>query len=133
MDNDDTSVQLLPDDMSVAGPSGMATGGMMPLDGMPPGGEFPPYAEQVGPPPMVGPMYPPNMPMQYPPGMMGYPTNCEEVAPGRARLSADVDLMLLRPQIAESAAGSAPLVPSITPITKVRTSGPAPVVPASVA
>lgn len=105
VDNDDASVQLLPDGGSVMDPSGMATGGMMPLDGMPPMGEFPAYAEQVGPPPMVGPMYPPNMPMQYPPGMMGYPTGANEMPPDRAHFSADVELSLLRPQIAESAAG----------------------------
>jgi hypothetical protein len=105
VDNDDASVQLLPEEGAVADPSAMATGGLMPLDGMPPTSEFPPYAEQVGPPPMVGPMYQPNIPMQYPPGMMGYPTNESDVQPGRARLSADVELMLLRPQIAESAVG----------------------------
>src|SRR6476646_4821985 len=48
VDNDDSSVQLLPDDSSVMYPSDAATGGLMPLDGMRPGGEFPPYAEQVG-------------------------------------------------------------------------------------
>src|SRR4051812_27031448 len=56
VDNDDASVQLLPDGGSVMDPSGMAAGSLMPLDGMPPMGEFPSYAEQVGP-PMVGPMY----------------------------------------------------------------------------
>lgn len=81
VDNDDASVQLLPDDTSMADPSAMATGSMMPLDGMPPTSEFPPYAEQVGPPGMVGPMYQPNMPMQYQPGMMGYPTNGDRAAP----------------------------------------------------
>jgi hypothetical protein len=105
VDNDDSSVQLLPEEGSVVDPSGMAAGGMMPLDGMPPTGQFPPYAEQVGPPPMVGPMVPPNMPMQYPPGMMGYPTGCNEAPPRRARVSADIELMMLRPQIAESAVG----------------------------
>ncbi len=105
VDNDDTSVQLLPDGVPVADPIGSAPGGLMPLDGMAPMGGFPPYADQVGPPGMVGPMYPPNMPMQYPPGMMGYPTGGNEAPPGRARLSADIELMLLRPQIAESAAG----------------------------
>ena len=43
---------------AVMDPSGMAAGGMMPLDGMPPMGEFPPYAEQVGPPPHGGPDVP---------------------------------------------------------------------------
>ncbi len=105
VDNDDASVQLLPEDGAVSDPSGMATGGLMPLDGMPQGGEFPAYAEQIGPPAMVGPMYPPNMPMQYPPGMMGYPTGGCDPPPARSRLSASVDLMLLRPQIAESAVG----------------------------
>jgi hypothetical protein len=104
VDNDDASVQLLPDGGSVMDPSGMAAGSLMPLDGMPPMGEFPPYAEQVGP-PMVGPMYPPNMPMQYPPGMMGYPTGGNDAAPQRARLLADIELMLLRPQIAETTIG----------------------------
>jgi hypothetical protein len=104
VDNDDASVQLLPDEGSVVDPSGMAAGSLMPLDGMPPMGEFPLYAEQVGP-PMVGPMYPPNMPMQYPPGMMGYPTGGNDAPPQRARLSADIDLMLLRPQIAETTIG----------------------------
>jgi hypothetical protein len=107
VDNDDASVQLLPDEGAVD-PSGMATGSLMPLDGMPQGmpqgGEFPPYAEPIGP-PMVGPMVQPNMPMQYPPGMMGYPTGACDAPPARARLSADVELMLLRPQIAESAVG----------------------------
>jgi hypothetical protein len=102
-------VQLLPDDMSATDPSAMATGGLMPLDGMAPMGQFPAYAEQVGPPVMVGPMCPPSMPMQYPPGMLGYPTGGiaggVAAAPTRPRLSADVELMLLRPQIAETAAG----------------------------
>ena len=105
VDNDDASVQLLPDEGSAMEPSGMAAGGMMPMDGMAPMGQFPPYAEQVGPPPMVGPMYPPNMPMQYPPGMMGYPTGGCDAPPARSRLSADVELMLLRPQIAETSVG----------------------------
>jgi hypothetical protein len=104
VDNDDASVQLLPDGDSGVDPSGMAAGSLMPLDGTPPMGDFPPYAEQVGP-PMVGPMYPPNMPMQYPPGMTGYPTGGCDPPPARSRLSADVELMLLRPQIAESAVG----------------------------
>ena len=105
VDNDDASVQLLPDGGSVVDPSAMGTGGLMPFDGMPPAGQFPPYAEQVGPPGMVGPMYPPNMPMQYPPGMMGYPTAGNDMQPDRARLSVDVQLMMLRPQIAETATG----------------------------
>ena len=105
VDNDDGSVQLLPDEGTAVDPSGMASGSLMPLDGMPQGGEFPAYAEPIGPPPMVGPMCQPNMPMQYPPGMMGYPTGACDVPPGRARLSADVELMLLRPQIAETATG----------------------------
>jgi hypothetical protein len=104
VDNDDTTVQLLPDDAPGADPSAMATGGLMPLDGMPTG-EFPAYGEQIGPPPMVGPMYPPNMPMPYPPGMMGYPTGGIETPPDRARLSAVIELMALRPQIEETAAG----------------------------
>jgi hypothetical protein len=107
VDNDDSSVQLLPEEGAVD-PSGMATSSLMPLDGMPQGmpqgGEFPAYAEPIGP-PMVGPMAQPNMPMQYPPGMMGYPTGACDAPPARARLSADVELMLLRPQIAETATG----------------------------
>jgi hypothetical protein len=43
--------------------------------------------------------------MQYPPGMMGYPTGGCDMPPDRAHLSADFELSLLRPQIAESAAG----------------------------
>lgn len=102
VDNDDTSVQLLPDGGSVMDPSGTATGGMMPLDSMPQTGQFPPYAEQIGPPGMVGPMCPPNMPMQYPPGMMGYPTGGSDAQADRAQLSADIELSLLRPQVAET-------------------------------
>jgi hypothetical protein len=105
VDNDDSSVQLLPDGDSVMDPSGTTTGGLMPLDGMPQSGQFPPYAEQIGPPGMVGPMCPPNMPMQYPPGMMGYPTGGNEEQADRAHISADIELSLLRPQIAESGAG----------------------------
>jgi hypothetical protein len=57
-------------------------------------------------PPMVQPMVAqPYMPTPYPPGMMGYPTEGVEVPPGRAQLSADVELMWLRPQIAETNAG----------------------------
>jgi hypothetical protein len=106
VDNDDSSVQLLPDDMSISDPSGVATGGLMPLDGAAPTCDFPPFAPQVGPPGMVGPMYPqPYMPMQYQPGMMGYPTGGSDVPPDRAQLTADIELSLLRPQIAETAAG----------------------------
>src|SRR5262249_20305957 len=84
----------------------MATSSMMPMDGMPPGGEFPGYAEPMGPPQMAQPMVQqPYMPMAYPPGMMGYPTEGAEVAPPRTRVSADVERMMLRPQIAESATG----------------------------
>jgi hypothetical protein len=107
VDNDDSSVQLLPEEGAVD-PTGLATSTLMPLDGMPQGmpqgGEFPPYAEPIGP-PMVGPMVQPNMPMQYQPGMMGYPTGACDAPPARARLSGDVELMLLRPQIAQTAAG----------------------------
>jgi hypothetical protein len=102
LDNDDASVQLLPDGMSDMDPSMAANGGLMPLDCMPPTGQFPPYAEQIGPPGMVGPMCPPNMPMQYPPGMMGYPTCGNEEQADRAHVSADIELSLLRPQIATS-------------------------------
>jgi hypothetical protein len=102
VDNDDSSVQLLPEEGSAMYPGGAATGDLMPLDGMRPSGEFPPYAEQVGPPGMVGPMGPPNMPMQYSPGMMGYPTGGIQEQPDRARFSADIELSLLRPQIAEN-------------------------------
>jgi hypothetical protein len=109
-DSGDGSVQLLPDDAPMADPTALATSGMMPMDGMPPQGQFPAYAEQIGPPqmgpPMVQPMIAqPYMPTPYPPGMMGYPTEGCEVPPSRARLSADVELMWLRPQIAETSAG----------------------------
>src|SRR5262249_9568709 len=103
--NDDSSVQLLPEPGSAMYPSGESGDALMPIDGMRPAGEFPPYAEQVGPPGMVGPMAPPNMPMAYPPGMMGYPTGGSPEQADRARLSADVELSLLRPQITENAVG----------------------------
>jgi hypothetical protein len=106
VDNDDSSVQLLPEEQAMGDPTAMTAGSLMPLDGMPQGGEFPVNADQIGPPPMVQPMMQqPYMPMQYQPGMMGYPTECAEAAPRRARLSADVEFMMLRPQIAESAVG----------------------------
>jgi hypothetical protein len=105
VDNDDASVQLLPDGGSAVDPSGMGRGGLMPLDGMPSTGQFPPYGDQIGPPGMAGPMCPPNMPMQYPPGVLGYPTGENQEQADRAQLSADIELSLLRPQVAESAAG----------------------------
>jgi hypothetical protein len=85
VDNDDGSVQLLPDDMSMSG--GMASGSMMPLQGMgpmDPGGQYPVYADQMLPGmPMYGqPIYAqPYQPMYGAPGpgfigpqpMMGYP------------------------------------------------------------
>ena len=105
VDNDDSSVQLLQEEMPPAGqPEMMSSDSLMPLDGMQPVAPFPAYGEQVGPPGMVAPMCPPGMPMAYPPGMLGYPTvDVEE--PKRTRFSADIELMMLRPQIAETATG----------------------------
>jgi hypothetical protein len=110
VDNGDASVQLLPDDAPMTDPSALATSAMLPMDGMQPQGEFPMYGEQIGPPqmgpPMMQPMVPqPYMPTPYPPGMMGYPTEGCDVPRARAQVSADVELMWLRPQIAETTAG----------------------------
>ncbi len=105
VDNDDSSVQLLQEELPGGESTEMATDSLMPLDGMQPVGQFPAYDEQVGPPVMVGPMSPPGMPMAYPPGVLGYPTGSMEEAPGRSRFSADIELMMLRPQIAETAIG----------------------------
>jgi hypothetical protein len=144
VDGDDSSVQLLPDDLSMSG--GMASGSMMPLQGMEsmdPGGQYPVYADQMMPgmpmynQPMYGqpyqPMYGPPGPGQMGPGfigpqpMMGYPNQmmgqpcpncgqyhngmsqgcgqCCDPPPGRAQISGDVELMLLRPNITENAIG----------------------------
>ncbi len=133
VDNDDASVQLLPDDVSITDPGGAAQGGLMPLDGMAPSGSFPPFAEQVGPPVMGGPVYgQPYGPMQNFPGMMADPNqmmgpcpNCGRYHNGmgngpnggdgvmgndcqsdQVQLTADVELNWLRPQIAESSIGN---------------------------
>jgi hypothetical protein len=133
IDNDDTSVELLPEDVSISNPDGMPAGTLRPLSGMPPSGDFPAFSGPMGPgmewggPPM-GPMpYGPG-PMPYGPGPMPYPNqmmapcpNCGGYhgrmgfgpggdcgyggEPDRARLTADVELLLLRPNIAESSIG----------------------------
>jgi hypothetical protein len=126
IDNDDASVQLLPDDVSISDPNA-APGGLMPLDGTAPGGDFPAFAEPMGQPAMSGPVYGtpyqpmPNSPgsmMAYPGPVIGpYPSSTPysngmghdgfvgDIPPDRAHLSADVKLSLLRPQVAEFAAG----------------------------
>jgi hypothetical protein len=143
--NDDSSVQLLPDDLPMSNGNPAALSALMPLEGMGPGGGDPMYANQMGPPvmngPPCGPAYgrgygpgygPQYAPMQYGSnGMPGYPQqmigpcpNCGDNRNGmgygtdgaypagsnvsqstRPHFSADVELMLLRPQIAETAIG----------------------------
>jgi hypothetical protein len=126
VDNDDASVQLLPEDMSMQG--GMASGSMMPLQGMGPmdlGGQYTVNADEMmygqpmpGQPyqPMYGQMGPgfigPQPMMGYPNQMMGQPCPscgggqcCNDAQPKRAQISGDVELLLLRPQIAENAIG----------------------------
>jgi hypothetical protein len=105
---------------------------------MGPGGQYPVYADEMGPgmpmygqpyQPMYGPMGPgpmgpsqgfigPGPMMGYPNQMMGQPcgncrqcqngmgcNQCCDPAPSRAQISGDVELMLLRPQIAENELG----------------------------
>ena len=149
VDNDDSSVQLLPDDLPMSNGNPAALSALMPLEGMGPGGGDPMYANQMGSPVMNGPVYgsgpaygpgpgygpgygPQYAPMQYGPnGMPGYPPQvigpyptCVDGRNGigyggeganvagtndgqanRPHFSADVELMLLRPQIAETAIG----------------------------
>lgn len=133
VDNDDSSVQLLPDDLSISNGAAMGPGNFMPLEGMGRGGDCPVYADQMGPPGMQMPGYgAPYQPMQYGPGgMMAYPgqmtgpcpncgryhnavgpggssacgASCNDLPPDRAQISGDVELLLLRPQIAENAMG----------------------------
>ena len=135
VDNDDASVQLLPDDVSISDGNPAAAGRVMPLQTMPSGGEYPVFTDQMGPPAMEGPAfgqpfgptpYGPGGMMTYPNQMigpcpncgryhngMGYGNNpgcgqpCNECQPNpnRARLSADFELSLLRPQINENAIG----------------------------
>lgn len=139
VENDDCSVQLLPDDGSMMGSDDGSSGMLAPLDGMPPGGSmsgymsgegYPGYAG-MGPQPMYGvgsamPMgyanqgYPnqgyPNQMMPCPNcgqyhNAIGYGPDgsyCPELSdgpPDRPHLSADVDFMLLRPQVTETAIG----------------------------
>ncbi len=127
VDNDDSSVQLLPDDVSISDPNGTAPGGIVPMEGAAPGGDFPAFAEPMGQPVMTGSMpAPPYQSMPYnQPGMMAYP-NPEigpyqssgpysngtsndgfvgDIPPDRAHLSADIKLSLLRPQVSEYATG----------------------------
>jgi hypothetical protein len=127
VDNDDSSVQLLPDDVSISDPDGTAPGGLVPMEGTAPAGNFPAFADPMGQPCMAGPGYaPPYQPMPYSaPGMMAYPNPVigpypnqgpysdgtgndgfvGDVPPDRAHLSADVQLNWLRPQVAELAMG----------------------------
>jgi hypothetical protein len=129
VDNDDASVQLLPDDVSISDGDPSSAGRLMPLDEMSAYGNRPVYADQMGPPGVGGPMYgSPYQQMPYPPGgMMAYPNQmgpypnsgpyqsgpncgadgaaCNSGQPNRARLSADVELLLLRPQVEEDAIG----------------------------
>ena len=127
IDNDDTSVELLPDDVSISNPNGMPAGTLRSLDGMPPGGDFPVFAEPMGPGmewggPQVGPMpYGPGPMMPYQNQMMGPCPNCGQYhdrmgfgpggdcraggEPDRTRLTADVELLLLRPQVSENSIG----------------------------
>lgn len=72
VDNDDSSVQLLPDDMPL--PDGSRPGPIapIPLETMGPGSEYPMFPSQMGPPEMAGPGFGPEYygPMPYGPGPM---------------------------------------------------------------
>jgi hypothetical protein len=131
VENDDASVQLLPDDVSISDGGAAPSGNVMPLDGMSSGSEYPVYADPMGQPGMGGQMYgSPYEAMPYGPGgMMPYPGQmmgpcpncgryhsgmdgsgqCSSVGgqgePDRAHLSADIELMMLRPQVSEDAIG----------------------------
>jgi hypothetical protein len=132
VDDDDSSVELLPDDVSISDSDGSPAGSLRPLEGPALGGDFPVYPDQMGPRGFGGPPYgmPYGGPMSYGPGMMEYPepmtgpcpncgryhnfmygpdSACGEARgnppPDRAHLSADVELMLLRPSVAENAIG----------------------------
>jgi hypothetical protein len=129
IDNDDSSVQLLPDDVPIPG-GNPGRGDLMPLESMPQGGQHPVFIDPMGPPGMQGPMYGPQFePMPYgPEPMMAYPNQmmdpcsqcgqfhgtmgdphvaCPPAASQRARsrFSADIQLSMLRPQWAENAIG----------------------------
>ena len=72
VDNDDSSVQLLPDDVPLPGGGSAGPIAPIPLEAIGPGSEYPTFPGQMGPPEMAGPGFGPECygPMQYGPGAM---------------------------------------------------------------
>jgi hypothetical protein len=134
VDDDDASVQLLPDDVSLPGGTPMSAGNAVPLEMLGPGGEYPGYPNQMMLPEMGYPGYGPQFgdPMQCGPGAI-QPYPGQMMGPGpqfggyqnaygsgqqagcgpsgnaadsqRAHFSGDVEFMFLRPRINEEAVG----------------------------
>jgi hypothetical protein len=128
VDNDDSSVQLLPEELPDPNSGGNAA--PLPMIGgpgcsgqmMPPGMCGPGCECQFGDPMQCGPgcmqQYPGPMMSPYPTPYGGYPCNCDAGQPvncnqncnsgsdGRAHFSADVELLFLRPRITEGPVGN---------------------------
>jgi hypothetical protein len=132
VDNDDSTVQLLPDDVPIQDGNPQGSSAMMPLEGVGPDGQMNGYADPVGGGMEMAPYGQPNAPIQYGPGgMMPYSgpmggpcPNCgryqnqsvdgagggwigqdREQPPARTHWFADLELMWLRPQVEENALG----------------------------
>jgi hypothetical protein len=132
VDNDDSTVQLLPDGVGIQDGNPQGSAAMMPLEGVGPEGQMSGYADPMGGGMETGADGPPYGPMQSRPGgYMPYPgqmtgpcPNCgqyhnqipggpdgswigQENTQPRARTHwfADLELMWLRPQVEENALG----------------------------